>query len=172
MGKAKDAALGVDHYMRVGSDFKMPSLADGVHAIVQEIEANGTDRDRDNLDYILNRHTRARVKKSSTTTDFGAIATRMVTFWSRASALTARASCLEMSTTTSLRVAAEYAKSDSSLSIFKIATQSFLQRGADLAFLSAFPGEDEFLLPPLTAVRRQRIERGTFTPRLALTLPL
>ena len=57
-----------------------------------------------------------------------------------------------MSTTTSLRIAAEYAKSDSSL-IFKIATQSFLQRGADLAFLSAFPGEDEFLLPPLTCLR-------------------
>ena len=31
--------------------------------------------------------------------------------------------------------------------------QSFLERGADLAFLSAFPGEDEFLLPPLTCLR-------------------
>ena len=37
--------------------------------------------------------------------------------------------------------------------IFKIVTRSFLQRGADLAFLSAFPGEDEFLLPPLTCLR-------------------
>ena len=57
-----------------------------------------------------------------------------------------------MSTTTSLRVAAQYAKSTSSI-IFKITTQSFLQRGADLAFLSAFPGEAEFLLPPLTCLR-------------------
>lgn len=57
-----------------------------------------------------------------------------------------------MSTTTSLRVAAQYAKSSSSV-IFKISTKSFLERGADLAFLSAFPGEDEFLLPPLTCLR-------------------
>ena len=72
-----------------------------------------------------------------------------------------------MSTTTSLRVAAQYAKSSSSI-IFKIATKSFLERGADLAFLSAFPGEDEFLLPPLT-VTSTADRTGTFTHRLART---
>ena len=55
-------------------------------------------------------------------------------------------------TKTRSQVAAQYAKSSSSI-IFKIATRSFLQRGAELKFLSAFPGEDEFLLPPLTCLR-------------------
>ena len=57
-----------------------------------------------------------------------------------------------MSTTTNLQVAAQYAVSPSSI-IFKILTKSFLERGAELAFLSAFPGEDEFLLPPLTCLK-------------------
>lgn len=57
-----------------------------------------------------------------------------------------------MSTTTDLKVAIEYSKSASSL-LFKIATKSFLERGADLSFLSAFPGEAEYLLPPLTCLR-------------------
>ena len=33
----------------------MPSIADGVDAIKREIETSGTDEDKDNLDYILNR---------------------------------------------------------------------------------------------------------------------
>ena len=57
-----------------------------------------------------------------------------------------------MSTTANLKIAVQYARSASSL-IFKITTKSFLERGASLAFLSAFPGEDEFLLPPLTCLR-------------------
>ena len=42
--------------------------------------------------------------------------------------------------------------SSSSL-LFKLSTKSFLQRGAELTFLSAFPAEAEVLLPPLTYLR-------------------
>lgn len=54
-----------------------------------------------------------------------------------------------MSTTSDVRVALQYAQSERSL-LFKIKTASFLQRGADLDYLSAFPGEHEILFPPLT----------------------
>ena len=54
-----------------------------------------------------------------------------------------------MSTTTDLKVAVEYSMSESSL-LFKIKTKSFMQRGADLEYLSAFPAEKELLYPPLT----------------------
>ena len=42
--------------------------------------------------------------------------------------------------------------SESSL-LFKIKTKSFMQRGADLQYLSAFPAEKELLYPPLTFLR-------------------
>ena len=54
-----------------------------------------------------------------------------------------------MSTTTQAHVALQYARSAAPL-LFKIRTTSFLQRGADLDYLSAFPGEHEILYPPLT----------------------
>ena len=57
-----------------------------------------------------------------------------------------------MSTTRELRIAMQYSTSPSSL-IFKIRTSSFMQRGADLQFLSTFPGEVELLFPPLTYLR-------------------
>ena len=34
--------------------------------------------------------------------------------------------------------------------VFKVRSTSFMDRGADLTFLSAFPAEQEFLFPPLT----------------------
>ena len=57
-----------------------------------------------------------------------------------------------MSTTTELSVALEYARSDCSL-LLKLRTESFMQRGADLDFLSCFPGEHEVLFPPLTYLK-------------------
>eukprot|EP00322_Chrysochromulina_rotalis_P013516 CAMPEP_0115839736 /NCGR_PEP_ID=MMETSP0287-20121206/6405_1 /TAXON_ID=412157 /ORGANISM="Chrysochromulina rotalis, Strain UIO044" /LENGTH=770 /DNA_ID=CAMNT_0003293317 /DNA_START=17 /DNA_END=2329 /DNA_ORIENTATION=+ len=57
-----------------------------------------------------------------------------------------------MSTTTDLKIAVQYSLGDSSL-LFKLRTNSFMQRGADLTFLSAFPGEAEILFPPLTYLR-------------------
>ena len=80
LGKPKDAALGIDYYMRVGTSFAsaalgysgqfgsvmnrllptcplthctVPSLEDGVRAISREIAKYGTDDDRENLHYIL-----------------------------------------------------------------------------------------------------------------------
>ena len=54
-----------------------------------------------------------------------------------------------MSTTADLAVAVDYGLSKNSL-IFKIVTENKLQRGADVAWLSAFPNESEILFAPLT----------------------
>jgi hypothetical protein len=54
-----------------------------------------------------------------------------------------------MSTTTDIETAVSYSISRESL-IFKITTENQLQRGADLQWVSAFPGEAEILYPPLT----------------------
>jgi hypothetical protein len=57
-----------------------------------------------------------------------------------------------MSTTSDINVALEYSCSHSSL-LFKIVTNSFMERGVDLSWVSAFPGESEYLYPPLTYLR-------------------
>jgi hypothetical protein len=54
-----------------------------------------------------------------------------------------------MSATVDLDIAVQYAASNAPL-LFKLTTSSFMNRGADLAFLSAFPNEKEFVFPPLT----------------------
>ena len=46
-----------------------------------------------------------------------------------------------MSTTSDLTVALKYSESRGHRLLFKIRTESFMERGADIAFLSAFPGE-------------------------------
>jgi hypothetical protein len=60
-----------------------------------------------------------------------------------------------MSTTTDFKTAVEYSacmqSGDSGhCLIFKICTLNGLQHGADVQWLSAFPGEAEVLFPPLT----------------------
>ena len=45
-----------------------------------------------------------------------------------------------------------YAASADSI-LFKLQTNSFMDRGADLQYLSAFPAEAEVLFPPLTFLR-------------------
>jgi hypothetical protein len=57
-----------------------------------------------------------------------------------------------MSTTTDLRVAVRYALSQDSL-LLRIVAPSFMSLGADLRWLSAFPGEAEVLFPPLTFLK-------------------
>jgi hypothetical protein len=57
-----------------------------------------------------------------------------------------------MSTTSDPAVAVQYGQSEKTL-LFKITSKSFMSRGADITFLSAFPGEREFLYPPLTFLR-------------------
>ena len=54
-----------------------------------------------------------------------------------------------MSTTSSLRVAMLYCASRACV-LLRLCTQSFMERGADIAYLSTFPAEDEVLYPPLT----------------------
>ena len=57
-----------------------------------------------------------------------------------------------MSTTADPAVAIAYGQSSNAL-LFKIKASSFMNRGADISFLSAFPEESEFLYPPLTFIR-------------------
>ncbi len=57
-----------------------------------------------------------------------------------------------MSTTMDLRVAVRYSLSRQSL-LFKIVAPSFMSLGAELQWLSAFPGEAEVLFPPLTFLK-------------------
>jgi len=57
-----------------------------------------------------------------------------------------------MSTTSDPVVAVKYALGTSSL-LFKLRADSFMDRGADIAFLSAFPSEREYVFPPLTYLK-------------------
>ena len=57
-----------------------------------------------------------------------------------------------MSTTTDLRVAVRYSLSRHSL-LLRIVAPNFMAHGADLRWLSAFPGEAEVLYPPLTFLK-------------------
>jgi len=54
-----------------------------------------------------------------------------------------------MSTTSSLSVAMRYSASTDSV-LLRILTDSFISRGPDISFFSAFPEEQEYLFPPLT----------------------
>ena len=54
-----------------------------------------------------------------------------------------------MSTTSNLAVAMEYSASPKAV-LLRLRTEDFMTRGPDISILSAFPGEDEYLFPPLT----------------------
>ena len=60
--------------------------------------------------------------------------------------------CAPMSTTNELAVAMEYSASKHPV-LMRLLTESFMQRGASLAFLSCFPAEAETLFPPLTYLK-------------------
>ena len=66
-----------------------------------------------------------------------------------------------MSTTTELEVAMRYAASDNPM-ILRLSVENFMQYGAEIAFLSAFPSENEVVYPPLTYIMptRQRTIEG------------
>ena len=71
-----------------------------------------------------------------------------------------------MSTTSDVRVAMQYALKDSTSSLLiRLDTKSAMQRGADIRFLSAFPGEKEYLLPPLTYLQPIKSEEMTIGGR-------
>jgi len=54
-----------------------------------------------------------------------------------------------LSATSSLEVALRYSVSSSSV-LMRLDTTSFIERGANLTYLSAFPHEGECVFPPLT----------------------
>ena len=66
-----------------------------------------------------------------------------------------------MSTTTDLKVAIKFTQLEQSANpnrsgsalLFRVLVSNMMQRGADLAFLSAFPDEAELLYPPLTYLK-------------------
>ena len=67
-----------------------------------------------------------------------------------------------MSTTSNFHVAVEYGTCSTGSMLFKINVPNALMHGADLQWLSAFPGEAEVLYPPLTHLqptgKRQRLK--------------
>ena len=71
-----------------------------------------------------------------------------------------------MSTSTSLEVAIQYSIA-SAPTLICIRTPTFMQRGADISFLSAFPAEAECLYPPLTYLQPAR--RGHTTKVQVIT---
>ena len=68
-----------------------------------------------------------------------------------------------MSTTADAGVAVAYAASARAL-VFKVRSTSFMDRGADISWCSAFPAEKEYLYPPLTYLkptgRREVVQEG------------
>lgn len=82
-----------------------------------------------------------------------------------------------MSTTSDIKIATERFAEGSNPLIFKYVTDTFMDRGADISFLSVYPEEKEVLYPPLTylkpvSVKKQKINGRWFivaevTPRLA-----
>ena len=77
-----------------------------------------------------------------------------------------RARCLPLSTTTSLATAAGFAAARNAL-VQVITTKTFMQRGADLAWLSTAPHEQEYLYPPCTYLKPTgRVQRVELTDAL------
>ena len=54
------------------------------------------------------------------------------------------------SSSADIKVALRYSDKAEKRILLKVATRSFMERGADMQYLSAFPDEAEYLYPPLT----------------------
>ena len=74
-----------------------------------------------------------------------------------------------LSTSASRDVAWGFAQSDLPL-IFKFESKDFSSRGADIAFLSVYPNEREFLYPPLTFLRPVGAQNEVFGDKTALVV--
>jgi hypothetical protein len=74
-----------------------------------------------------------------------------------------------MSTSSILDVALGYSNNAERRLLMKVATDSFMDRGADIQYLSAFPNEAEFLYPPMTFLQptgkeeQMEVDGVTFT---------
>mmetsp|Transcript_23364 Transcript_23364/g.68715 ORF Transcript_23364/g.68715 Transcript_23364/m.68715 type:complete len:392 (-) Transcript_23364:53-1228(-) len=252
-GRPAHAALGIEYYMRVAPEVVPHGTLEGTVAIIREVNAGGTDDDRECLDYILHAEAgssertyqgglkrdcndRGRVLACRTVTNSsGAVrgmrladfvahpsarlanlteahvvalrlyttqayrsinnplrdkerfergephplpvtvallrdalgklraveadrhsatpnkAVRRVELYRGMKDVTARGGTelAPMSTTSDLAVAMRYSASVKAV-LLRLITDSFIERGPDISFLSAFPGEAEFLFPPLT----------------------
>jgi hypothetical protein len=60
-----------------------------------------------------------------------------------------------MSTSTDKDIVASYARSQQPL-VFRVISEGFMSRGADISWLSVYPGEAEILYPPLTYLKFER----------------
>lgn len=79
-----------------------------------------------------------------------------------------------LSTSASQQVAVQFAASYLPL-VFKFETKDFTSRGADIAWLSVYPGEAEALYPPLTYLRSIKAENeliGEMTVLVATVEPV
>ena len=80
-----------------------------------------------------------------------------------------------VSTTADLSTAVQYGASTSS-TFMKIVSDSFMNRGAELTFLSTFPGEREHLYPPFTFLkptgRRETVTLGQLTFNIVEMTPV
>ena len=61
-------------------------------------------------------------------------------------------------TSDDVQVALNYSKEHKNRVIFKIVTHGFMEQGAPIRWLSAFPGESEYLYPPLTYLKPTGVE--------------
>ena len=79
-----------------------------------------------------------------------------------------------MSTTSDLRVAMRYCASEQCV-LLRLCTRSFMERGADISYLSAFPAENEVLYPPLTYLQPtgdvQLVERRGYSMTIVDVAP-
>ena len=80
-----------------------------------------------------------------------------------------------MSTTSDIKVGLRYtfgAQDTASALLFKLRTDSFMARGASLSWVSAFPGEEEVLFPPLTYLKpsRKQVERISYNGRVIIVI--
>ena len=64
-----------------------------------------------------------------------------------------------MSTSAELEMAADFAKAGANPMVFKYDTESCIDRGADIAFLSVYQGEKEVLYPPLTYLKLEGMKQ-------------
>ena len=58
-----------------------------------------------------------------------------------------------MSTTSELWVALKYSQGGETATILWLRSSNFMDRGVDLAWISAYPHEKEFVYPPLTYMK-------------------
>ena len=68
-----------------------------------------------------------------------------------------------MSTSSALRVVADYASSSTPL-LFRIQVDSPMELGAEVSWVSLYPGESEWLYPPLSFIKPMFVQEVKGVP--------